>query len=612
MSETLHTPLSSVEDDYRNSVEGNLHEFLDELCTVAIQSRNSVSSKWESYLKYVKGNQWPSNLPDYKSDFTLNLVEANIKRKAAYLTDTKPIIDIIPRDISLQPVAEILQLLVRGIWDERAVLAALTRCLYMAQIFGSGPMNLIWDEDLDFGNGEVNFISLDPRHFLMDPGIVTAEDLQQAEYIILEGVYPINLLKFLYPKEAPYIKADPKYSKYSTYASTAEESLLAPSGKSQRRPLKTGNVNLNDSSIPRAIVQEFWIKDRVLFKDLPEKTQKSINAQLESKGLLPKSPEDRVWPGGRHIIRAGGKILRDESNPYFDLQFPCELFSWGMAIEHPWGKSEVEEIMGINTVINKIGASMIENTLLMNNSVWIGDSNALLPEQWEKLTNKPGLTVKKRPGSQLERTPAPALPGSTFALQQWLTQQLQDISGMVDVLQGKAGNQTTGVAIEALQSQGQALLRLQARSMEVFLERLGQKLISRIIQFYSSEKIINILGPNPKLLSFEFHRDDILSKIKGIDPRTAFQDFVFKIEPLSSLTMSKMQKLISMSNLYSMGLVPGSEVLKAAQIQDPDHILEQARLEQAAKLQPQGSPIKSEPPNGPPEGKMPGPGGSNG
>lgn len=612
MSETLHTPLYTIEDDYRNSVEGNLHEFLDGLCTVAIQSRNSISDKWESYLKYVKGNQWPSGLAEHKSDFTLNLIEATIKRKAAYLTDTKPIIDIIPRDVALKPMAEILQSLVRGLWDERAVLSALTRCLYMSQIFGCGPMNLIWDADLDFGKGEVNFIPLDPRHFLIDPGIITAEDLQQAEYIILEGVYPLNLLKSLYPKEAPYIKADPKYSKYSTYVSPHEEKFVAPSGNSQRRPLKTGNVSLSDSSIPRAIVQEFWIKDRILFGDLSAKSQKSINEKLEREGLSLKGPDERVWPGGRHIIRAGGKILRDESNPYFDLQFPCEMMSWGMAIEHPWGKSEVEEVMHINTVINKIGASMVENTLLMNNSMWVGDSNALLPEQWEKLTNKPGLTVKKRPGSQLDRAPAPTLPGSTFALQQWLVQMMQDISGLQDVLQGKAGNQTTGVAIEALQAQSQALLRLQARHMEVFLERLGQKLLSRIIQFYPSEKIINILGPDPRLLSFEFHRDEVLSKIRGLDPRTAFQDFIFKIEPLSSLTMSKMQKLISMSNLYSMGLVPGSEVLKAAQIQDPEGTLEKARIEQAAKMAPAGSPIKSDLPKGPPEGKMPGPGETNG
>lgn len=613
-SDSLHTPLSSLEDgsSQKNIIEGQLHEFLDELCTVAIQSRNHISQKWPSFLRYAGGIQWPDRIPDHRVDFTINLVGATLKRKAAYLTDTKPIIEVSPKDPNLKPVAEILQALIRNIWDERAVLSALTRSLYMAQIFGSAPMNLCWNSDLDFGNGEIDFSPWDTRHFLMDPGVVASENLQQAEYIILESVQSLNYLQYEYSDIANSIKGDPKYSKYSTYTQDGDlgsSSLSSPGGMGTKRTLKFGNLDLRDSSIPRVVVQELWVRDRVRMGQLPNNIQEDINRKLEEMDLSPKRKDDMVFPGGRHIIRAGGKILRDGSNPYWDLQWPCEMMSWGMEIEHPWGKSEVEEMMKINRIINKIGGSMVENTILMSNSIWIGDSNALTPDQWSQLNSKPGLKIKKRPNSTLERVAAPALPGSTFALQQWLVQMMQDLTGMVDVLQGKAGNQTTGVALEALQNQAQALLRLQARNMEVFLERIGQKLISRIFQFYSPSKIINILGPDPKLLNFEFKRDEFMAQLSGLDPRRAFQDFIFKIEPLSSLTMSKMQKLISMSNLYSMGLVPGKDVLKAAQILDPEHTLEEARVEQAAKLAPSGSAIKTDMPPGPPQ-KNPGPGAS--
>ena len=610
----LPLPSSLLKEEKEKNIScGELNEFLNELCTIALLSKSSISKEWSNYLKFAQGEHWSKHIADYKVPFTLDLVGKTLKNKAALLTDTKPIIEISPRgDLALTPVAEVLQFLVRNYWDARAVLASLTRSLYFSQIFGASPMNVVWDEDLHYGQGDIDLVSFDVRHFLLDPGVVCSDDLQKAEYIVLESIYPLNRVFFEYPEASTQgLIADPQYSKYSSFGGgddgfNSGDSITSPSVVSSRRPFKTGVLDLKDSVIPRVIVQEFWIRDRVRMGDLNEEQCSHINSQLEEQGLSPKTKKDLVFSGGRHIVRANGKILVDEHNPYWDLAFPCEMMSWGMEIEHPWGRSEVGELMKIQRIINKLGGAMVENTLLMSNSIWIGDSNALNPEQWRELTSKPGLIVKKRPGSELRREPAPALPGSVFGLMQWLTQSLSDVSGMTDVLQGKAGNQTTGVAIELLQQQSQALLRLQARNMEIFLERIGQKLISRIFQFVSPKRIMAILGANEKILDFELKRDDILGKIDGLDPRNAFRDFVFKIEPLSSLSMSRMQALISTSNLYSMGLVTGVEVLKKAQFPNPEDTFEKAKIEAAAKLSPQGSPIAQGPP--PKQGPKPGPG----
>jgi hypothetical protein len=586
-------PDSGESEDVRN--RAIMNEFLDSITQEALAAVQPIRQQWIGNVDYGRGKQWPDNIPGHRVPFTANMIGPTCKRKASYLTDTKPLIDVIPySDKKLTETGELLTSLARAWWDERSINDALTHGLYTAQIFGSCPFNLIYNRDLDLGRGDVDLRPWDPRHFLIDPGVVRSHEIAESAFMIFEEMRPLELLRYQYPQHATKLKADPVISKYSTFNPNSESGMVSALKRQMRQTFKLSRSASANSLIPKLVVQEYWVRDYRRFGDLSSDERDRINMQYAKDGWLPKKMEDLAFEGGRHIIRAGDVILVDEENPYWDRTMPGELLSWGMEIEHPWGQSEVTDLKKLQDVINKLGGSMVENSLHMNNLIWIGDANALTPLQWDKLSDKPGLIVKKRPGSELRREAPPPLPGSTFGLMQFLIEMVAEVTGMNDAAKGQ-GTATSGVLQDSMQAAANTMIRLQARQMEGFLNRMGHKLIARFFQFYTNDRIMSMVGQDGRIVPFNFHRDKLIALYKRTDLRDAFRDFRFQIKPMSSLSITKQQEIIAASNLMSMGLLPGSEVLKVAGYLNAEDLVKQARFEQAQQMAPQGSGIKQGP-----------------
>ena len=588
-----------------------LNLWLSDLASEARHSRREVESQWESNLNYAKGKQWPEKIPEHRVDFVLNLIKSTIKRKAGLLTDTKPVIEVLPRsDESLTGAGEILTSTIRGIWDERSIMSELTTLLYLAQIFGVGPANVLWDRYLDFGRGDIRVKNWDPRHFLMDPGVIQAHNLQDAEYIIFEDLWPVAKLKYLFGKAARDLSSDTKYSYYSTYSQKDSPSALSAVTDSHGQPYRMASENIRSSAVPRVVLQEFWTRDWRTMDDLPKEVATNINnylalmreqSPMEQDRYREKKPNDFVFNGGiRHAMRAGGKILLDEGNPYVDMQIPGEMMPWGMEVEHPWGDSEVHDLKKVQSVINKLGGTITENAIKVSNGIWIGDFTALTEKQWRMLDDRPNLKVQKRPGSDLRREPAPPMPGSTFATMTFLIQAIEHITGLGEQGKMTPRSGTSGVAVEALMMASQTVIRLQARELEGFLERVGQKMVSRVMQFYSSNRMLNIFGPDNRLIRFEFNRDNLIGALKGRRQEEVWSELKFTVRPGSSLAMSSVQDALLNANLYNMGLVPGKEVLKAVGKSNPEELISQARQERMMGMAPPAVPIRQGQGNGAP------------
>lgn len=587
------------------SYEQAANEYLDGLVQESQTSRAEIQRTWEENIQFARGKQWPDQIPEHRVDFVMNVLGKTIKNKAALLTDTKPIIEVEPRsDATLSDAAQILTMLCRGIWDERSVMESLTWGIYSAQIFGSFIANVLWDKDLDFGMGDIDLRPWDPRHFLLDPAVVRANNLQRGEFIIFEDLRPVDLLKDIYGDAAREISADAKFSTYSTYSSTAPVGGFVSyvTAGAVRQPFVKAADYTRSSVIKRVVEQEVWMRDRRRMRDLPSDIADQFSGYLATMrdryGNLARyrvrAPEDYVYNGGiRHMVRAGGKIVLDEGNPYFDMTFPGEIMSWGLEIEHPWGHTEIDDLRKIQLTINKLGGVITENAIKVSNPIWIGDFNALTEKQWQQLDDRPNLQVKKKPGSDLRREPAPALPGSTFATLNFLVQAIGELSGLTEAARGgRMPSGMSGMAVEALQLSAQALIRLQAREFEGFLMRLGQKMISRILQFYDTNRILSIFGPDQRLVSFEFVRDDLIRALGNKKLEEAWRDFKFKITPGSSLAMTKVQNGIMKANLFNMGLMPGTEILKEMGVPNPEEMVQRAREERMAGQAPQAVPIR--------------------
>ena len=545
---------------------------------------------WDSASDLIRGKQLPANRPDYKPEAVLNLLRPLIERKSAMLTDTKPRFTIQPtkKGDGHAAAAKLLDETANAWWDDSCVDLSLMRGSIYAQAFGTMITQLRWsltqkDAVLDI---------IDPRNFYVDPYILTSDQLANAEYVILEETPPLEEVKMMFPKTSGTVQAyfPPAQSK-DGWVSRVVQRVTGPF----RQRTET-------TAIPRALLRHYWVKDYA-FEDVEVKKAESDQP--------PMTVRRRLYPGGRYIVWAfggeGGTILHDKPNPYADLVHPFDMMDWYMDLDGPWGDSEVQTHRSPQFMLNKVAESVIENAMLMNNAIWIADKTAFPategPDGWGQLRNAPGAIIKKRPGTEVRREYPGGLPGSVMQLMTYLQTFIEAHGGgLPDILsRGKAGNVQSGLGIEQLQMSASAMIRLKARALENLIQRIGQKYVSRVFQFYPKERVFHIRGPGGEFAQFVFMKDQLRQAL-GTEALQDFQrDFRFRVMPGSSLAMTKIQKGLVALQLYQAGAIDRQALLESIEWPDWERVLQRTKLEQAMGLEPAGGQKKSKRGYGPQE-----------
>ena len=516
---------------------------------------NVIAKEWDDIPDFYSGKtHWGKYRPTHKVSPVLNFLRQAIERKTSLMTDSKPFVDILPYNDKLQDVAEALVEIIASKWSEQTLDMTLTDIIFYSELFGTAGINTLFDKTLKNGEGDITMQCIDPRNLNFDPMVTSSQYLKEAEYIRIEQVRSTSLLKYVYKNDG--IKPD------------APMGILGLRRKSTRRGRIVRKVISSvkkDSAIGRSLVREYWLQDRVLVK-----------------GKL-------KYPGGRHIIVAGDQIVVDGPNPYWDGIFPIDILDWHRNPDSAWGDGEILDLKKLQQLLNKLVAIVIENGMLMSNSIWIGDLNALEPDQWDDLDNIPGLKVKKKPGSDLRREPGAALPSGIFNLISYLEGAIEKLSGNTEVVQGKSpGEVKSGVAIEALQAAAMAIIRLKARSVEALLERVGQKFIARIFQYETEDRLMWRLKSGQDYEKFMFFKKMLRDKKLFKSPKDAWKDFLFKVRPGSSLNMNNWQKSMIAMQMYQAQpkpLIDRQGVLETMDWPGRSDIIARLEAQEAAELE---------------------------
>jgi len=145
-------------------------------------------------------------------------------------------------------------------------------------------------------------------------------------------------------------------------------------------------------------------------------------------------------------------------------------------------------------------------------------------------------------------------------------------------------------AYEGLQAAKQVLIRLVARRFESVLERLGQKLISRILQFHTSDRILFQQGPTHEWIAYTFSRQQLLTDDKGemrsVDDRQKmYRDYKFLVTPNSSLALTRAQRTMAAMQLRAAtGFAPSvKRILTEADLGDPSEMMREG-IEELEKI----------------------------
>ena len=88
-----------------------------------------------------------------------------------------------------------------------------------------------------------------------------------------------------------------------------------------------------------------------------------------------------------------------------------------------------------------------------------------------------------------------------------------------------------------------------------------------------------------ELQTYIFDRAVLTFGLSGSEIEEAFRDFTMSIRPGSSLNATRVQRGVMAGNLFTMGLVPGVQVLEAVEWKNPEQTIQEARQDQIERTQ---------------------------
>ena len=408
-----------------------------------------LMENWKKYMKAYTGELFINDSrPDYKSNQVSNLVFSTIEAIRPIMTDNNPKFIAVPNTPNGQEFSSDVQMALDYEWDREKMPTKLPAQLIPMLIYGTAVWFVQWDgRDGEYGNIKIK--PVDPFNIFPDP---LADDIDSCEYIVYATYQNANQIKQQFPDKADAIEG-----------SRITMSELV------------NNRDDNDSSEEnQVLILEMWCRDWTSMDE--------VDGEKKLK-----------YPKGRVItcLPDLGIVLNDKKNPYKDGHFPFVLMKNYDVPFKFWGTGEVEQILSPQMYINDLTNQIIDNAKNTANMQWIIDKNSGIGQG--KLTNRPGLVIRKNPGSEVRRDTPPAMP--TYVREQIdvLKADIQDISGVLDSLKGE---KQTGVvaasAILALQEASQSRIRLKIKIMESNLTDLANMVYSRMQQFWKLDRWVRI------------------------------------------------------------------------------------------------------------------------
>ena len=562
------------------------------LYQAALDAKRPVMAAVERWEKLWRGEHWTQKAPRFRSQPVSNFIFSLVETEIAWLTELRHRIVIDPVGPEDAGIARDLEkLLTEYLWSECQVPRRLKRMYRSALIRGRGFLKVSWDPQRlsAFGTpGEVAVDYVPWSEIFLDPA---AHDLEEARYICQVRRVPISELAARFPERAIYLKPSGGVSDIGAVAVT--DPTLPTYTETTPLPYQRGTVE----------VVEVWIRE-----DSPQLQKEMGERPEEHPAWVQRLPRR-----GRLIIIAGDVLLVDQVPPYIVRReadvFPFVSMTAYEDDQNVWDLSEVSQIESPQRVLNMLEARMVDWARQVANTPWIKDTNSGVKA--EDLTNEEGLVITKNPGTEVRRDPPPPFPAFVFQLYLQVMRNMEIITGMHDVTQGRRPvGITAASAIAQLREAAQARLRDKARHAEAAVERLAQLMLNRVLQFYVPGRMVRLLGEGGHA---EWRQINPLQIQLGVDLR---------LIPGTGLEMNEALRLQMARELFQVQAIDRQALLEATNWPDKEAVLarmRQAEQEQrmmallmrsgqgrAPQMPPIGGPQAPQP--GPPPGPVPVPG----
>jgi len=417
----------------------------------AMVHKAEYTKRWKTYQDAYNGDYFKNeNRPEYKSDYAANYVFSIIETIRPIMVDNNPKFQAMPRTPDGMKFSNDLQQAFLSEWDREDMTRKLYQELIPTLVIGTSVWFTPWDSE----KKNVKSIPVNAFNIFPDP---LATSITDAEYIIYASYRHVERLKRLFPdKEDKLVGGDVNYSE-----------LVHDNDK---------NAHIDN----QVLVIEVWTRD-----------YDSYNIDSE------KQTKTRKYPKGRVITLCPelGIVLEDKGMPYDDGLFPFELLKDYDIAGKFWGEGEVAQLLSPQKYMNELNNAILDNAKATANMPWIIDKNSGIGVG--KITNRPGLVIRKNAGAEVKREQPPNMPNYVINAVETYKQDLEQISGVFNSVKG--GSQTgvyTAQGVLALQEAGQARIRLKVKLMEVSLANIAMMWYSRMKQFWKDDRWVRTIKPD--------------------------------------------------------------------------------------------------------------------
>lgn len=549
-------------------------------------------------IDYIRGKQWPSGRPGYKSKPVDNKVDRYFEELVGLLTDMRPITsvkvgstDAAATSEELRRQAAIYNDCIRSLWYNSGIEFSLAFTI-MYSLLGTGYGKLEWNPRLRNGMGDFDMVPLGPSNVHAIKASPT--DIQTAECVLYTDVKPLRFFVDRYPLRGTLVRPDPELSRKSGRGappgSMRGGGLFENLSPQLQRVVGTPDTD-STSRFPMARYREYWFRDPTInASDAPV----MMGDQSKNWGYV-VAPGAPLYPRGRLIVKGGRVVLYDGPNPWWHGKYPFAL----MRLKpRPWqypGASTVAPWLPMQDIINNVGAGILDVIKKTLNPVLMAPNNALSAESWKQFD-------PAAPGGKLGYSPLarekpgfanpPVLPAFVLQYLQKIDRDWAEQSGMAILSQMVSKKQVPGGdTFDQVRNQQNTPIRLKGRYIEKFLEDMGKLLVACIPQMYSAGRRI-MMGGLAWAVSADFDLDagSMIPQewtAQGNRPEDYMRQFEFMIEPNSLLKLNQTERIAALAQLRKNGDLDRQTLIEALNVDmglGLDPALIQDRLVAEAKV----------------------------
>jgi hypothetical protein len=476
--------------------------------------------------------------PYWRSRPVINRIRPTIRTELSQLTGNRPNASIVPasaedRDMYAAMAGE-------QIWDnfytDKKLKSTFRKAMWWTLICGTGFVKTYWDytagpveqmmneagEIANVPAGDVLYKHETPFHVFC-PDLLE-EDIEGQPFLIHAQIKSPDFIKMKFNQA---LDGKPINSYTSDSQTILEDSFLNLVGAQA--------LDRQHS----VMVLEVWIKP----------------------GAIPMFPE------GAFLTMVGDQIVQGfQGWPYRHGKFPFAKF------DHiPSGKfystSVIEDLIPLQKEFNRTRGQIIEAKNRTAKPQLVAPRGSV---DASKITTEPGQVIEYTPGFDPPQ-PLPLSPLPSYVPQELdrILGDWNDISGQHEVTHGQMPpGVTAATAISFLQERDESKLSPTFDSLEEGIEKIAQLSLSYVNQFWTTERMVRVTGPEGSFDSLALKGSDLDNNLD------------IRVEAGSALPVSKAAKQALIMDMMKMGFIDPRKGLEVMDMGGINKIYEQIQVDQ--------------------------------